>query len=273
MNIKEQIKKNEKIYSLVYPLYYYFRYILNMCNNINYLTTNEHVKILKLKNCLQNKRCFIVGNGPSLTIDDLEQINSNGDISFASNRIYGVYENTVWRPTYYICQDSLVLSQIINDLPKIIDESEAAFLPINIHKLILSRDNLYYFFLDTFIPKRNCVGFSNDISKRICEGTTVTYSMIQIAVYMGFKEIYLLGVDHNYCVDVNSQNSDDMNYFKGIKRIENATYYSPRMDISTKAYNVAEKESKNRNYKIYNATRGGKLEVFERVDFDSLFKE
>ena len=37
------------------------------------------------------------------------------------------------------------------------------------------------------------------------------------------------------------------------------------------AYKIAKKYAETHGIKIYNATRGGEMEVFERVDFDSLF--
>lgn len=37
-------------------------------------------------------------------------------------------------------------------------------------------------------------------------------------------------------------------------------------------YQAARRYAETHGIKIYNATRGGELEVFERVDFDSLFR-
>ena len=45
----------------------------------------------------------------------------------------------------------------------------------------------------------------------------------------------------------------------------------PDMAYTFSAYEVAKENAEKKGIKIYNATRGGKLEVFERVDFDSLF--
>ena len=44
-------------------------------------------------------------------------------------------------------------------------------------------------------------------------------------------------------------------------------------DESLSAYRAAEEMSYKRGIRIYNATRGGKLETFERVDFDEIFEK
>lgn len=97
------------------------------------------------------------------------------------------------------------------------------------------------------------------------EGYTVTYANIQLAVFMGFSEIYLLGVDHNY----NTSNNAESNYSN---LINNTTLYNPpRTDKSTLAYRKARKVCDEMGVKIFNATRGGCLEEFERINFDLLF--
>ena len=97
----------------------------------------------------------------------------------------------------------------------------------------------------------------------------VTYDAIQIAVYLGFKEIYLLGVDFSFCKDY----KDKSNHF-----VENYYNKNSKTTVVTeneqlKAYQKAKQYAETHGIKIYNATRGGKLEVFERVDFDSLFEK
>ena len=77
---------------------------------------------------------------------------------------------------------------------------------------------------------------------------------------MGFKEIYLVGVDCNY----STQKQHFIDYGK---RIE----HHPERNMID-AYKVARQYAESHEIKIFNATRGGKLEVFERINFDSLFE-
>ena len=124
-------------------------------------------------------------------------------------------------------------------------------------------------------PKKNMYKFSADITNQVIEGLTVTYSCIQLAAYMGFSEIYLLGVDHNYSVEIDSDGNiikhDDhvKNYFDEAAVSINDINL-PKVVEMTRAYLSAEKYSRDHGFRIYNATRGGKLEVFERVNFDTI---
>ena len=94
--------------------------------------------------------------------------------------------------------------------------------------------------------------------------------MIQFAVYMGFSEIYLLGVDFNY-----SNNNTEINaacYFDNRLYNNNLAYALPKPEVTLASYQTAREYCKNNGIKIYNATRGGKLEVFERINFDEVIK-
>ena len=96
---------------------------------------------------------------------------------------------------------------------------------------------------------------------------------MQLAAYMGFSEIYLLGVDHNYSIEIDSdgniiKNDESVkNYFDEAKVSINDINL-PKVVEMTRAYLSAERYSRDHGFRIFNATRGGKLEMFERVNFD-----
>ena len=111
-------------------------------------------------------------------------------------------------------------------------------------------------------------GFSEKIGQKVYSGYkgggTVTYVCLQLAVYMGFTEIYLLGTDCNYIIGSSN------NHFIKDDVVDNKNHGT---ELMIKAYECARDYANAHNIKIYNATRGGMLEVFERVNFDSLFEE
>ena len=89
---------------------------------------------------------------------------------------------------------------------------------------------------------------------------------MQLAAYMGVKEIYLLGVDFTYG---GQEKNVEYTHFYGTDKSGNASIgYVKHVAL---AYQSAKEYADSHGIKIYNATRGGKLEIFERVDFDSLF--
>lgn len=227
-------------------------------------------QIKTLKNIHSGKRCFIIGTGPSLRIEDLELLKE--EFTFASNRIFELFDKTYWRPTFYVCQDHLIIDKYTNQINAM--ECKIGFLPIE-HQDAFDSDMFRFFVLKEKFFYPNDAPFSIDVSKFIGQGYTVTYGAIQLAVYMGFTEIYLLGVDHNYNIIRNAKG-------KPVKRSESRINYSlgiseflpiqnlPRIEESTIAYETAEKISRKQGVRIFNATRGGKLDAFERVDFDLL---
>lgn len=224
-----------------------------------------HERIVSLHNSHQGERCFIVGNGPSLKTEDLLKIK---DIpSFASNRIYEIYDSTDWRPTFYCIQDYKLIKKHYKTVNQKVDD-------IKYVGMVKSRpypkiENAVFLNLIWKEYKPNPAPFSEDIADCIYGGSTITYMCLQMAIYMGFKEIYLLGIDHNYSImiDENGQMVKQENlqdHFSKNDQIENI----PHLDNSTLAYKAARQYADSHGIKIYNATRGGKLEVFERIDFD-----
>ena len=123
--------------------------------------------------------------------------------------------------------------------------------------------------------------FSDDCSRQVYSSGTVAYMMLQLAVYMGFKEIYLLGMDCSYSIERHSDGSvtrndvRDHNPFIQIKDegnmedLEKAGIFA-EIDRMMDGYKAAKQYADLRGIKIYNATRGGKLEIFERVDLEKL---
>jgi hypothetical protein len=234
-----------------------------------YSTNGKYLKALK--NIHRNKRCFIIGNGPSLAAGDLNKLKH--EITFAFNRIYYIFEKTEWRPTYYCSEDNKTIfksKEEINDLA-----IENKFFPMNFPRDYNIHFNNAKYFIFKFADRSIEPNFSQDIVKGIYWGNTVAYTAIQIAVYMGIKEIYLLGVDHNFSKMVNDKgeiiiDKNAKDYFSEKYNNDKEDLYIPNVEVSTRAYQAAKKFADQHNIKIYNATRGGKLEVFERVDFDQI---
>jgi hypothetical protein len=228
-------------------------------------------KLNEFKNIHQNKRCFVIGNGPSLTAEDLNKLKK--EITFAFNRIYYIFDQTDWRPTYYCSEDNKTIFKSKEEINRLNIDNK--FFPVNFpwdYKIHFKNANYYLFkFGDRNIEPK----FSDDIVKGIYWGNTVAYTAIQIAVYMGIKEIYLIGIDHNFSKMVNDKgeiviDETAKDYFSEKYNTDKEDLYIPNVEVSTRAFTAAKKYADQHNIKIYNATRGGKLEVFERVDFDKI---
>ena len=267
MGIKDKIKSN-KVLAKIGFAYVQARVARKQFKqNKNFL-----VGWKSLKNSHKGERCFIIGTGPSLTISDLEKL--KGETTFATNRIYELFDKTEWRPTYYVNQDHNLIKTFGEKIKTV--DAKKLFLPID-YKADFKQDNVQFFVLKhkEFYPKK--APFSYDIYKYLAQGFTVTYGAIQIAKYMGFSEIFLLGIDHNYNVfrdskgNIVRQQSTEKNYSSAVSEYV-STSALPRIEETTIAYETAEKVSRKKGFRIYNVTRGGKLEAFERKSLEEVLE-
>ncbi|MCM1154912.1 MAG: DUF115 domain-containing protein [Roseburia sp.] len=230
------------------------------------LKKDKYKYLEKYKDIYKNKRCFVVGNGPSLREDDLEKLQKNHEISFAANGIFHIFDKVLWRPTHYMLCDAVAYKVMYQDLKMI--ENNDMFIADFYYTDFQDVQQANKFYLINKIYAGNEVGFSEDATVGFYSGKTITYVMLQMACYMGIKEIYLLGVDWTGGKGTGLGRIDF--YEKDEDREKNNRLFDNIMQEKY-AYEAARKYADAHGIKIYNATRGGELEVFERVDFDSLF--
>mgnify|MGYP003287963286 CR=1 FL=1 len=235
---------------------------INICNLMYYNPEYQNVKLEKYKNIYLGKRCFVIGNGPSLRMDDLTKLKQNNEICFGSNGIYHAYDKTDWRPDYYVIVDFIRYKESYETIKTFPGETMFVRRFYNMEGMEYNRESNVF----NSPPQKSYYEFSGDITKAIYSGATVTYNMLQIAAYMGFSEIYLLGVDFSFdTLQSKGTNHFDTRY-ETTSKMKDIFHH----DENLAAYIAAEKYSRDHGFRIYNATRGGKLEVFERVNFDSL---
>jgi hypothetical protein len=227
------------------------------------------------------KRAFIIGNGPSLRVEDLNTLHKNGEVCFGSNRIYKVFKETEWRPSYYVIEDTPTAVASANEIVK---EVPCKIFSADYLKTYLGEQpNITYFNLLPTVQAPLKPEFSFDLQKGINGGFSVTYSMMQIAHALGFNELILLGVDFNYKLPNITQsevykgymtydNSQVSNYFIKDYVKPDEVVLAPNMEGAFQSYcSAKEIAEQTKKFELYNATRGGELELFTRLDFDALF--
>jgi len=235
-----------------------------------------HPELEKFKGIHSGKRIFIIGNGPSLRAEDLDKLYCNQEICFAFNNIHKIYGRTLWRPNYYSIVD---FYGFLLNKEKLESYADNRFLWDIFEPWLDSKQtgSNYFFHYERRGYTMEYPEFSSDFAKGVYLGYTSVYDVgIQVAAYMGASEIYLLGVDHNYP----NKSGHDGNHFDGyFEPGETRFAFFPienikkgyEADKAEMAYKRAEMYSKEHGFRIFNATRGGCLEVFERVNFDDLF--
>lgn len=243
--------------------------------------TNEERSLLALKNTHRGEIAFIVGNGPSLSPVDLDKLKERNIFCFGMNRITLMFDKTLWRPHCYMAIDRQIYRDddptincvIKENLPLyLFSESVYHGIPKSLHLSNVipfnSKPNSHY------IP---ITEFSDNAMLYVVDGFTVTYSAMQLAYFMGFKEVYLLGVDFNYSRIIRkdglivAQDDDKLTYFD--RNYDPQNKNAGFMEGMLQSYETAQKFCDNHDFRIINLTRGGKLDVFERDDFDRVINQ
>jgi hypothetical protein len=197
---------------------------------------------------------------------DLQKLRD--EFTFGLNRIYLLFPELGFTTTYFLSMNDLVIEQCAAEIlalpiPK--------FLSWRSHRFLKPTEDTYFLYTTYTGPK-----FARDVAGRLWEGATVTYVALQLAYHMGFEKVILIGVDHNFVTqgDANktiTSQGDDPNHFapnyfgKGFK------WQLPDLETSERAYRMAKTAYEADGREVLDATIGGKLTVFPKIDYLSLF--
>lgn len=226
----------------------------------------------------QGQTGVIVANGPSLNDINLEHLKKF--VTIGMNRIYLLYEKTDFRPDYYCLEDHMVAEDNAAEISSL--EGSVMFIPKDLSYCIKGNKNILYTnLIRRYRGARQKSRFSIDFSQKAYWGGTVTYYALQLAYYLGFEKVYIVGLDHNYSrphyaqgqEKVVSRGADanhfDPRYFGKGKRWHAPNNLVDRMEIS---YRQAKKAFAESERTIINATPKSKLpeDVFPKMNFENI---
>lgn len=231
-------------------------------------------------NAFLGKRCFIIGNGPSLNNHDLSLIEN--EYTFGVNSFYYKTRETGFRPFFYVVEDSSVMKENISEIRDYY--APFKFFPTIYKRIHPKQPNTFFFqmnrgFYEKSSPNYAVPRFSTDATKELYCGQSVTYINLQLAFFMGFTEVYLIGMDFSYTIpdshkrtgDVLLSDTDDENHFHKDYFGKGKTWKDPKLERVGMNYRMAKVAYESVGRNIYNATVGGSLEIFDRVDYLTLF--
>jgi hypothetical protein len=227
-------------------------------------------RLAGLKDIHQGNRAFIIGNGPSLRQTELSKLRN--EFTFGMNRIYLLFPELGFSTTYFVSINDLVIGQFADEIlaqpmPKFLAWRSHRHFPANLPIVQLPT------FLYTSYTGRR---FTPDVRSRVWEGATVTNVALQLAFHMGFKQVILIGVDHNFVSRGEANKTvvsqgDDLNHFAPNYFGKGAKWQLPDLDTSEIGYMFAREAYRKAGREVLDATVGGKLSIFTRVDYNSLF--
>jgi hypothetical protein len=229
-------------------------------------------RLAGLKDIHQGRRAFIIGNGPSLRQTDLTKLKN--EFTFGMNRIYLIFPELGFHTTYFCATNNLVIEQFGDD---ILGLPMPKFLAWRSHDRF--RSDLPVSELPTFLyTSYTGPGFSRDVRGRVWESATVTNVALQLAFHMGFEQVILIGVDHNFTSKGEANKTvvsqgDDPNHFAPNYFAKGYKWQLPDLDTSEIGYAFAREAYRKAGRQVLDATMGGKLTIFPKVDYNSLFQQ
>jgi len=283
-HIPPRLKANE----ICRRLYWKFMNFMYYCITLPYIYLHykyESSRLKKFKDIHKGQRCFIIGNGPSILQQDLTKLKN--EITFVVGWFLLHEQYNEINPTYYCMLDSGDFLASANSewyqLPLSKARNTIKFIPLRLKPIVKWRNflmNQPVFYINHLMRIKiwETGVISLDVTKGVYTGggTIIIDFCLPLAFYMGFSEIYLLGCDCDYKLDEAPDFSKA--WFYGAPEAANLQRLSVKDNLVTgsftnvmKSYSVAKEAFEGHGRKIYNAGIGGKLEVFERVNYDELF--
>lgn len=288
-NINQELEKNH--FKDINNIWWdYYKDIYKYVRLKEFETSGEKGKIENLKDIHKTKkRCFILGNGPSLNEQNLDFLKD--EVCFASNwfAVSDLYKKI--KPQYYLICSHTVFGgwdtykpEIEPNFQKMINEhvgDSTIFTSFKFKNYIESEDifpnkKLNYLLFEKpfkeFVYKKGDVNIDPTLFVDDAQTVVSTFGII-LAMHMGFEEIYLLGCDCSYEKDKSSKN----NYFYDVKLHTTKTTNRDSL-INTwepggsgyQCYEIIKQKANKAGFKIFNAGYKGNLEVFPRVDLETL---
>lgn len=226
------------------------------------------------------QRAVILGNGPSLNHTPLHLL--AGEQVWASNRAYLLFDWIDWRPSYYVAVDPTAIANSRDRLSDCIAALPGTvfFFPEEARSQMRLGDkpNVCWF------PFSHAEGeFADGRTRfRISRSATVAVVSMQLAALLGFARMLLTGCDMNYTHTVPGAGprADNPGLFK-FQGGADADHFHPDYLQGGVEWTVPEvprmlldfqrigQQFEAAGIDVANATVGGRLECFRRVDLST----
>lgn len=238
----------------------------------------------RLCGCHQGQRCFILACGPSIKEQDLKPL--KGEICISVSNFFVHPDYNLIRPQYH-CLPAWGPEVKEEIWDRWVEEMRVRTGNAVIFFAFADRDrnkgceNREVYYLDFSGSLEDMAGHGLDLCRPVPGPATASGIPLEVAVYMGFREIYLLGFDHDWVLHIGHVTN-----FYPLEQhvITEGGSHDPgvwdRKDLEPlfgacfglwQQYKAIHAVASSKGISIFNATRGGLLDVFPRVQYESLF--
>lgn len=235
------------------------------------------------------RRCFVIGNGPSLKGLDLSPlahevtIGANSFYKHPSAEAMGLDYLCMGDPTFYADEPRVVEWHRIIEarMPQttlITHQAAARFFAK--HGLHAQREVYYITVAERPVHEASAVNL--DFAHPLNIGqTTGTLIMIPLAMFLGFREIYLLGFDANWLEDLNASYHfyDQHEIFTEFDSVStDGRGYSYEDELRAvhrefESHRLLHERAQQAGVSIINATAGGRVDVYPRKSLEEVLRE
>jgi glycosyltransferase involved in cell wall biosynthesis len=242
------------------------------------LDRDNKQKLARLRDLHRGQTAIIIGNGPSLNQTDLALLDRAP--TFGVNAIFLAADRLPKPITYYVVEDTKVFAE---NSAAIKEFKVGTRLFPEIYRRHFADDEvdestIFFRMNQGFYGRRTgnlChPRFSVDATQRLFCGQSVTTINLQLAYWMGFQRVVLIGMDFSYQIPDDAVRrghlitsmSDDPNHFHPSYFGAGKTWKDPKLDRVLANYALAKEMFEADGREIVNATVGGALELFDRMD-------
>lgn len=229
---------------------------------------NFRPELEKFANSHTDEDCFLIGNGPSLNKTDLRLL--DGFHTIGLNKIHLIFDRCFVDLSYHVAVNPFVIEQSLVDFEKLACPSFLSFH--NTEGPSRHKNGMYYLYTD---DAPFC--FSETVLRPISEGWTVTFVALQLAFFLGFRRVFLIGVDHSFSVQGSPNEKqvlqgDDLNHFAA-DYFKGKEWQLPDLEGSEMAYRLAKFTFDRAGRQVLDATVGGQLDVFRKIGYSDALAE
>lgn len=220
-----------------------------------------------LKDRYAGERCVIIGNGPSLRETDLSLLRN--EHTFALNRGYLLFDRIGVPTTFLVAVNQYVVQQFADELLAV---PSLKFASWRTRRLTPDREDLI------LVRRSRRFSFSPNVATYgAWEGATVTYIAMQLAFHLGFQKVILIGVDHSFATTGPANKlvtaaGPDPNHFDPSYFGPGVKWQLPDLEMSEVAYRLARDHFAAQGREVVDATIGGRLTVFPKVDYERVIR-
>ena len=229
------------------------------------------------------RRCFVIANGPSLAVQDLRPLEH--DVKIVVTGFFRHPQARQVRPEYWVLADPYFWAEPDKHFRPVLELAQEAAVPTRLFMptggaatfasaALGPLIDLHFVHYDGARGIDRPIDFTQGVPPF---GQNVVIVALMLALYLGCDPIYLVGCDHDF-MKTRREEYEGMRVAHFYPGSVNAAsehlswdQWSAAMQRMVFEYEQLRAYAARWGFHVFNATRGGALEVFPRVDYESLF--